>query len=65
MEYLVTMTTHAPDGTSKAILILGDGRIREKIRGPACTAVAGWVCPGWGAVPAAPCGLRDDGAGCP
>ncbi|SRR5712691_3416637 len=32
---------------------------------PACSAVAGWACPGLGAVPAARCGLRDDGAGCP
>ena len=32
---------------------------------PACGAVAGWACPGLGAVPAARCGLRDDGAGCP
>ena len=50
---------------SKAILIPGGWSHSRENPGPACTAVAGWGYPGWGAVPAAPCGLRDDGAGCP
>jgi hypothetical protein len=58
-------TAQKHDYPSKAILIPGGWSHSRENPGPACTAVAGWGCPGRGAVPAVLYGLRDDGAGCP